>query len=367
MWRRIVGQMNALVVVVYKVVGLGALGAILLGLLGYFALQGFFLLNHSWVAPTVLSPTDERILQLNTQIAQQTAARERLLAEKRDLRVRIDDATRQAMAQDRFLGRFRDAVATDHASQARHLQRLLALREQHQGVRDEIRAAEEAFAGLTRTRADQLRQANLLDRERYLTTHHQLAQMTQLNLALAESGVELEGRTTALLREVRGLETLLRGFAGEPGRAAGHTTATLLLEQQYARARLERELALETGAAAKESMAALDVALARYDQLLASLRGSPYLKAMERDLNIAFVPYENLPQVQPGVVLYGCALRMLWCRRVGSVAAVLDGEVTIKHPIRTLHLRGVMVELALEDNRWAHEQLLHAGHPPFLL
>jgi hypothetical protein len=52
---------------------------------------------------------------------------------------------------------------------------------------------------------------------------------------------------------------------------------------------------------------------------------------------------------------------------VGSVARILDGEVTRKHPIRNLVLRGAMLELELEDADWAQKDLLHLGDAPFFL
>jgi hypothetical protein len=79
------------------------------------------------------------------------------------------------------------------------------------------------------------------------------------------------------------------------------------------------------------------------------------------------VPYENLGGVRPGAQLYGCALMLLWCRPVGEVTQVLEGEVSLRHPVRQQMLRGVMVELSLGERQWAQEQLLHVGRPPLLL
>lgn len=367
-WQRVAGKLNSVVVTVYKVVGLVALTAILLGLFSYFALQGFFLLNHRWVAPTVLGPTDERILQLNSQVALQSAARERLLSERRELEVRRDDVARQVAAQDRFLARFGRAVAADRGAHARELDRLRALRAEHQRVRAEFVESERAYSGLARARADALRQASLMDRERYLTTNYQIAQIAQLDLSLEERGVELDGRTEALGREIRGLDALLGSLASQASSGAvGYTASTLMLEQQFAQATLQRARDAQTRDAVRESLAALDTSVAHYDQLLAALQGSPYLKAIRGNLTVAFVPYENQESARPGVALYGCKVQLLWCRRVGTVTAVLDGEVTIKHPIRTVHLRGVMVEVRLDDGAWAHQELLHAGRAPFLL
>lgn len=81
---------------------------------------------------------------------------------------------------------------------------------------------------------------------------------------------------------------------------------------------------------------------------------------------MAFVPYDNIENVEAGESLYGCSLGLFWCTRVGSIARILNGEVTRKHPIRNLILRGAMVEIELGDPRWARKELLHIGGAPLL-
>ena len=49
---------------------------------------------------------------------------------------------------------------------------------------------------------------------------------------------------------------------------------------------------------------------------------------------------------------------------MGEVGKVLEGEVSVKHPIRQNFLRGVMVEVQLQEGGSAYEQLLHLGRPP---
>ena len=91
----------------------------------------------------------------------------------------------------------------------------------------------------------------------------------------------------------------------------------------------------------------VDGSIERYDHLLAAIKSSPYLKAIEGNLTVAFVPYANIDNISPGIAIYGCHLGLLWCSQVGSVSRVLDGEVNRKHPIRNVILRGAMVEVEL--------------------
>lgn len=363
--QRVANKINSLIVNVYKTMGSVLLGLILLGLFTYLGGQAFFLLNHGWVAPTIVSPTDPNILQLNAQAAQQAAARDKLLSERRDIQARLEDAARIVEAEGTFQQRFRAALSEEHEAQQRALRRIASLDREYQRSRREISLSNRAFAGLARGRTDALYGARLVEQEAHLTTQHLLAQMAQTNLALSQGAVELDTRVEALRRELRGLDATRAGLEGKD--AKGRTPDALLLEREYTRSALELARAEDTREALKEDLRTLDGAITRYEQLLASIQGSPYLRAIASNLTVAFVPYENLENAAPGTALYACEAKLVWCRQVGVVGKVLEGEVSVKHPIRQHFLRGVMVELQLEEGDSAYEQLLHLGGPPLLL
>jgi hypothetical protein len=214
---------------------------------------------------------------------------------------------------------------------------------------------------MARPRADALYQAHLTHWEEHLTARHQLAQMAQVGLALAQREAEMEERHAELRRELQGLAAALGRRSSE------RTTEVLLLERELERSRLALARAEADMQGLAESLAALESAIARYEGLIASIRSSPWMEALERNLTVAFVPYDNLDAVRPGQPLYACAVSLVWCRPVGLVRQALQGEVTVKHPVRQLLLRGVMVELELPEPRHAREELLHLGAPPLLL
>jgi hypothetical protein len=93
------------------------------------------------------------------------------------------------------------------------------------------------------------------------------------------------------------------------------------------------------------------------------LAQSPYLKAIENKVTLAFVPNQNLRNIKLGTPLYGCFWGLVWCRKVGTVKAVLDGEVQDIHPHDENIQRGVMLEIDVTD--WgASEAVLFAGSKP---
>jgi hypothetical protein len=362
----VVTRLNAAAVAAYKAVGFVVLAGILLAVLSYVGVQTFFLLSDHWVTPAVVASTDEDVLRLSARVAEIGAARDRVAAQRRELLVRAEEAERRIVAEEEFQDRYRRALASDRASRAQELQGLVGLHERFKEAEAEIATSSRAYAGLSRTRADDLRAAALLDRERFLATNHQLAQIASANLTLAEHGVTLRSREAALRTELAGLDVLSALARGERAPAASVGASALSLHQQLVRSRLELEGARSTRQAALASLAELEGALARYDRLLDTLGGAPLLRAAEGNVTLAFVPYENIAAAHEGAMLYGCRLEFVVCRQVGTVRSVLSGETTMRHPIRNRMLRGVFVELTLTDSAAARADVLHLDRKPLL-
>jgi hypothetical protein len=362
--QQVANKVNSVAVNAYKALGTFLLGLILLGFISYLSLQGFFLLSRGWVAPTILSPTDPEILQLNAQLAQQSATRDQVLAQRREAQTRLADAERTLAAERDFQLRFQAAIRGERASRQQALRRLTLLRREYQQARQEIAESNRAYSGLSRVRTEALYGARLLDQEDHLTTNHQLAQIAQSNLTLAEHAVDLETRQQELRRDLQGFDA---AGAGRGRKVGTVTTELLLLEREHTRSVLEQARAEALRNAIQEDLRALDATAERYEKLLSTIRAAPHLRALEGNLTVAFVPYENLENALVGTPLYACTAKLLWCHQVGIVGGPLEGEVSVKHPIRQHFLRGVMVELHLQDGISAREELLHLGRPPLLL
>lgn len=364
--QRVANKINSIVVSAYKFMGSVLLALIMLGLISFLTVQGFFMVSRSWVTPTVVSPTDPQILTLNTQVAAQTSARDHVLAERREVENRLADAERIIAAERAFQQRFLVALRGEKASKDKVSRRLQELRREYAAAREEILQSNRAFSGLTRVRTDALYGARLLAQEEKLTINHHLAQLAQSNLSLAQTSVDLETRLESLQREIAGLSAVQNGL-GKDKTPDGMTADVLLLEREYTHSVLEQARAEATRQSLEQDLAALDDVARRYETLIASLRASPYLRAIEKDLTVAFVPYENLKNAEHGTPLYACAAKLFWCREVGVIGRTLEGEVSLKHPIRQYMLRGVMVEIQLTDEPAAREDLLHLSGPPMLL
>ena len=357
----IANKFNTLAVNLYKVIGSALLTLILVGLVSYLGVQTFFFVGHSWLAPTLVAPTDPQILQLNAQLAQQAAARDNLLVARKDLQTRVDQAERLIHSEQDFQERFRVALESESRAREERLGQLAALRQEYQKAAREISRSNRAYAVMARQRTEELYTLRMVELEERLTANHQLAQVAQNNLSLSQGSADLQTRQQGLQRELDSFNALLQG------KSEGLTTEMLQLGREYTHSVLEVARAESERAGVKESLGALDEAVGRYDALLGSIRSSPWLEAIQRGLTVGFVPYDNLENARPGTPLFRCALTLVWCREVGRVGHPLQGEVSLKHPVRQTMLRGVMVELELNDDGWAREALLHLGRPPLWL
>ncbi|MFL5300461.1 MAG: hypothetical protein ACJ79R_08980, partial [Anaeromyxobacteraceae bacterium] len=160
----VVVRMNKVFVALYKALGLAALAVIFLGLASYLGTQGFYLVSTRWVSPTIVSPLDERVLRLDTEIAEKATARDHLLAERAQLTLQRDHAVRTAEEARAFQRLFVQSVRAERADRARLQRALAALEPGIAAARQDIAESGPAFSGLVRTRAEALRDARLIER-----------------------------------------------------------------------------------------------------------------------------------------------------------------------------------------------------------
>jgi hypothetical protein len=359
--------LNKLVVSVYKLAGFGVLTVILLGLGSYLAINAFYFVSSSWVVPTVLSPTDDHVMQLDAMGSQESAARGGLVTKRLELTSQLKAAERAVVVEESFQEAFRTAMSTDLADRKTELAKLRALLATYVATKRDIAKSNGAFSGMERGNLESQFQAHVIDQEQMLAGNLQLAQIAGTTLSLDEKNVEIDTRIAALQREVASLEA-----AGNATSARGRVSLQLSydvlhIKREFDDSVLASEKARDDAEALRDSITTLDGIIAEHDRLLATIKHSPYEMAADRNLTIAFVPYDNKANATLGTAVYGCAYSIVWCKRVGTVAEVIDGEVVAKHPLHNKDLRGVMVRLSLDDARWIEKPVLHVGGRPLFI
>lgn len=332
----------------YRGLGFVILSIIVVVLVGYIATSAFYFVSDSWVQPMVVSETDERVVALESQLIEQENERDRVAAE-------LAHVDRTIALQQSFQLEFAAAIRADLSGRKNELDRVRELAREYAGARSRIQKSNAAYASASRRKMQQEYAARLIDRNEMLSGKYQLAQITSSSLTLAERQAEYETRAAELETEAAALDAILSQKGGE----GTLSYDVLRIKREYDLSRLET-------AKAVESREALKAALARQEEIIEELRQSPYLRALEDEANVAFVPYGNLDEVSAGAAVYGCALEMIFCSRVGTVIEILPGEVTFKHPHREKILRGQMVEIDLADDDAATKEVLFVGDKPLL-
>lgn len=338
-----------MLVTTYRALGFVVLSIIVVVLVAYIATAAFYFVSDSWIQPMVVSRSDEKVLALEAQVAEQETIRERIIAD-------LAQADRNIELQQNFQSQFVEAVRADLEGRKAALTRVRKLAQGYEGTRKKIESSNAAYASESRRRLKKEYAAGMIDRSDMLDGKFQLAQISGSNLSLAERQAEYETRAEELESEAAGLEELLDDQSGEQVLSY----EVLQIKQDYEKSRLEALKAIE-------DREALQSALVRQDEVLAGLRSSPYLRALHDEAQVAFVPYDNLHNLGPGTGLYSCKLEMVFCHKVGRVIEVLPGEISFKHPHREKVLRGQLVELDLDEDAAAEKDVLFVGGRPLFL
>jgi len=154
-------------------------------------------------------------------------------------------------------------------------------------------------------------------------------------------------------------------FIAELGATADapKTPEQWLLRRELERTRLDKDNKIGERSPLAQQIEQQKQLIKAQEAVVNRLGQSPYLKAIENKVTLAFVSNQNLRNVKLGTPLYGCVWGLVWCRKVGTVKVVLDGEVQDIHPHDESVQRGVMMEIAVSE--WgASEQVLFAGSKP---
>ncbi len=337
-------RMAKLIVSTYRLLGFTVLTAIVVALVGYIAITLFYFGSKSWLVPTVVSATDERVVALQGELAQRRNERDRLAAE-------LGDAERTMANEQAFQSQFAAAIQSDLRGRRSTLRRLRALAGAAKATRSEIHDTSDAFARDSAQQMESQYEVGLIDRHAMLDGKHQLAQISSSQLTAAERQVAFETQAAELARQASALDALLAN------KDVPLSYEVLEIKRDYDASKL-------AVAKASETRRQLLASLARHDAMIASLESSAYLRALANNATVALVPYANLANAAPGASLYACKLEMVWCREIGRVVEVLPGEVQLRHPHRDSVVRGQMVELQLTDATAAHEDVLFAGGRP---
>src|SRR5262249_47377267 len=122
-----------LIVSMYRLLGFAILSLIVFLLVAYIATTLFYYLNHTWMAPVAVSPSDEKVVTARNALLAAQDQRDRTAAE-------IAQTERIIAADKAFQGEFAKAIRGDRDDRAVALGRLKDLATSAAQTRAEIRS-----------------------------------------------------------------------------------------------------------------------------------------------------------------------------------------------------------------------------------
>ena len=93
--KQVHGVASKAIVATYKLVGFGVLTLIVTVLVGYIATTAFYFVSSSWITPTVVTASDDKVVALQTELAAQQNQRDKIAAD-------IHEADRAIAAENMF-------------------------------------------------------------------------------------------------------------------------------------------------------------------------------------------------------------------------------------------------------------------------
>jgi hypothetical protein len=334
------------VITIYRIVAIIVLYAVLLGVLSYAFVMGFYAVNSNWAAPVILSDSDEKSLDFMQKlvISRQTLE---------DLKV---DIIRQQSTLAEMTKQRASLMALDP-----ELQVAIARERSH----DQMTGPQ--LAGLETQKKDDNAKTQAL-----LTQLHQLEAEIRSDLA---SGLITKGDAATQLAALNQAEG-----AYTDSRIAG----VLLSDDVLNKTTIGTKSldVLEKQAELRSDIAQLDVTLSVADNQLREdnrqverlrdaieiAKQSPYFlnASGNKRLYFAFVPYDNQANAKVGAPIYDCYINMVLCRKVGTVKQIFHGEEVISHPIFKTQVRGLTILMDLSRRESAKSQTVFLGHKPLL-
>ncbi len=272
-------------------------------------------LADAWVAPMQLSPDSREVVAFKFQAAKQKEERARLEGE-------VTTATAEIAVID--LG----------------LKNLRRLAEGYgQAVRQKRGSRQRHLAG----RHDQ---GALLERQRTLA----MVESGRDQVALSRARRELQAGVITTAQVQAAESALVRSELTRTEKELEYLRVTTDLDVQMARLEADQRAAEGRRRAAQTGLAAME-------ELQRDLASTPLFLALQREVDLAFVPYSHLKKVREGDAVYHCRWLIFDCAGEGRIKRIFPGEVVMDDPWGS-PARGRYVELQMSNRRAMNERTL---------
>jgi len=336
-----------LVLALYRVFAIAALYLVLIGIVAYAFIMGFYAVNSSWAAPVILSASDEKSLDFREKLVTSQQTIEDLKVDTNKLNSGIAEMTKHRAALLELEPKLQAAIVREKNHNLTAGPELETLDQQK--LSDNVKT-QKVLAQLNQVESD----INKDLAAGLITKGDAAAQISALN--------QTHGNyTDSKIAEVLLTDSILDKT----------TTGTGSLDVLVKQAELRSEVAqLDIAiAVAQKQMTEEARQIDRLRQAIVTAKQSPYyLNASGgQTLYFAFVPYDNQANAVTGAAIYDCYLNMVLCRRVGTVKQIYPAEEDAMHPIFKTQIRGFLIQMNLDHPDSAKSKTVFLGRKPMLL
>jgi DNA-binding helix-hairpin-helix protein with protein kinase domain len=291
------------VLTIYRIFAVVTLYGVLLGILAYAFIMGFYAVNTTWAAPVIISASDEKSLDYLAQLVTSRQTIEDLKVDVVHQQTTLAEMTKQRAALAALDPEIEAAIARERSHDQLTGPQLQALDTQKQ--------ADNAKTQAVLAQLEQLEFSINKDLAAGLITKSDAA--SQIAAINQSRDAYTDSRIAEVLLTDNIFDATMSG-----------TKPVEVIEKQ---AELRSDIAqLDVSLAVAEKQLEEDNRqIDRLRAAIATAKESPYYLNANGDsrLNFAFVPYDNQASATVGAPIYDCYLDMVLCRKVG------DGQADI--------------------------------------
>jgi hypothetical protein len=330
----------------YRVSAVVALYGMFAAITGYAVLMGFYSVNKSWVAPVLISPSNDKILSLTAQMvaSQQTLDSLNLstksmgearseMVQRRGVLEKLDQQLETAAAQQK----------SDNISSGQELNRLAV--EKHADLRN----TQAMLAEIDQSESEVERnlKAGLITRSEALAQKTTVAQFRNAYTDAQVSEVVLKDNVRQKLStDLSVVDTMSKAVE---------------LRSELA----QLDLNIRTG---DDQIANNKVQIENIEKAIRRTQDNPYFVAAQstKAVEMAFLPFDNQDAASVDAPVYDCTLSFVWCRKVGIVSRIFSEEERATNPIFKTDIRGTFIQLDLTGHEAVKSKTLFVGRKPLL-
>ena len=316
---------NKIYMWIYRHTALLVIGSMFPTIVIFFLMMGFFFFNESWVAPTQLSLTSDKMLTFSQgymQASQNVATLQGgVMSAKHDYDLAVANASK-------------------------------------------YKSASNTLASTNRTLSDSLngKMADIND-TRVLSNELNMRKSSIRNALKA--GLITNSDAASQLSGIQTFHNLVND--GKTTSIATRSSAELSMTQLN----IQAMAAQSDVTKARDILKLAQAQLAPANTQLKTLKSTVYYSIMTQgNANMAFVPYENLDNLSVGQPVFDCYLTIVLCYKVGTISSIQHDETTVPFPVMNIRfsrdMRGYFVLLNIDKGEEAsmRSKLLFFGRKP---